>query len=807
MLYGSRVLSKGDIVEERYVVERELGRGGMSILYVVKAVGSDDKLVLKLPKHDVKHKYDLYCDSIRQEANVMAMLDHPQIVKFVEYIHKSNGLVMNYVEGKSLAEVYDCCKATNEEALDILKRLCDVISYMHGEGIIHRDICPKNILLGPNKVPILIDFGTAYNVHHDELVTANVSHGSYTPPELSQNGGHNNHNNNSRFPPPPPGHSNNNHNFPPPPPPGKVMARTKPTKANDIFSLGATLYFLLSSSSPPFLANDKDYLSLRRASIFSNLIQGSTQRHPQLRFRLRDVEVTLSGIEDIIRFKPLIKVINSQDPSVKPGTVFFLEKSKNRIGKSPQNDVYLPAKYVSSPKHAEIMNAAGSGDWVITDCDSHNGTFLNKARVISGKFKKLQDGDDIWLVYNPDKPREPYIHLEFISDKNKIQEFYEEINDLEITTSWDWNGNQLDLRSTVKNNSDLPWKNIVVDYVGAGELFTCDKDLNLKYDLMPGQERYHERKMTLKDAGSGGDFTVPMKVRVGGRLVRDEDLYFRYGESFRPSSGGLDAEVDRTIDGDKINVQLKLNNVSPYTHNRVSITLDIPEGLELLQPDSRVRDIPYLGSNESQAITFIMKAKRAMKAKIHFDISYHDHMGKKRRINAPVVDTGNIMPLIEPLEMREHEFMMSIKTLPRASRQIMYSDITIEKARSRLSDACSNLHCVGKYEDVNSFQLLYAGKPTKSPLSFLMLCGGWRKEDGTIEFRFDGYSIDPDIAEKFLQGQFESIDRAIRLEKAMLVTQVTYNVDIKDSVIYKSNIGEGGGDINLQDGVAFNTNK
>ena len=124
-----------------------------------------------------------------------------------------------------------------------------------------------------------------------------------------------------------------------------------------------------------------------------------------------------------------------------------------------------------------------------------------------------------------------------------------------------------------------------------------------------------------------------------------------------------------------------------------------------------------------------------------------------------------------------------------------------------MSEACQNLYMVGKYGDENSFQFLYAGRSASKDSEFLLLCGAWKKEDDIIEFRFDGYCANPDHVESFLQDQFESVDRAIRLEKAMLVTEVTYNVDIKDSVIFKSNIGDGGGDINLSDGVAFNTNK
>lgn len=759
-------------MEDKYRVEKELGRGGMSILYLVTSLESDEKVVLKQPKHDIPARHELYCESIRHEANILSRLDHPQIVKYVDFIHKYNILIMSYVEGKSLSELYDCKKATREDSLDIMRRLCDVVSYLHDQGIVHRDICPNNIILGPNKMPILLDFGTGYDMKQDNSVTKSVFHGSYSPPELARRDGAGDH--------------------------GASI---------DVFSLGATLYYLLSNSSPPSLTSGTESLSLRGEDIFGNLIHGCTQRNPHLRFTVRDIRITLDGIEDIIRYKPFLKVIKSHDADLMDGTIFFLEKARNRIGKSPDNDVHIPAKFMTD-KHTEIINIGGGANWLIKDCGSQNGTFRNSKKVEPNERVKLDHGDRIWLVYNPKGTKEPYIQMEFVSDKNRILECYREINDLDISTSWDWDHDTLKLRTTVKNNSRLPWKAIEVDYTGSLKMFTCPKSLELDFDLAPGQERYKERELELIEKGIGGDFTLPMKVRVGGRLVRDEDIYFRYGEGFQPSTG-LEIQADRTLDGERINIMLRLKNTSPYIYNRVCVGLDMPDGLELLQPDARMRDIPYLGSNEEQAVTFTMKAKRSMRATIHFNITYHDHLGKMRHASAPEIDTGEIMPLIEPLEMMEGKFMDLIKSksLAQSSRQTMYKAITIQKAKSRMSEACQNLYMVGQYGDENSFQFLYAGKSASKRSEFLLLCGAWKKEDDTIEFRFDGYCANPDHVESFLQEHFESVDRAIRLEKAMLVTEVTYNVDIKDSVIYKSNIGDGGSDINLTDGVAFNTNK
>ena len=104
--------------------------------------------------------------------------------------------------------------------------------------------------------------------------------------------------------------------------------------------------------------------------------------------------MTLDGIEDIIRYKPYLRVTKSHDPNLLDGTILFLEETKNRLGKSPENNLHIQAKFIS-PKHAEIINIGGGADWLIKDCGSSNGTFINSQKIAPNERKELNHGDRI----------------------------------------------------------------------------------------------------------------------------------------------------------------------------------------------------------------------------------------------------------------------------------------------------------------------------------------------------------------------------------------------------------------------------
>jgi serine/threonine protein kinase len=761
----SRIFSKGEILEDRYKIEKELSRGGMSIVYVSTDLETGKFVVLKQPKPDSETKQTLYCDSIRYEANILSRLNHPNIVKYIDFLHKPSILVEEYIEGASLSELYCGECASEKDALNIAIKLCEVLSYLHEQGVVHRDICPRNILIDTKGIPHVIDFGTAYDLKQNTCVAANVQHGPYSCPEMAEK---------------------------------MITVDPHIIHAADTFSFGATLYALLSTSSPPPLTDGKNSLNLRSDNLFKNVVVRLTNKDPYLRDHLDNVLQLLRDIEDNIRYKPMLKIVKSNDPNLKTGTLYFLDKNTSKIGFTPQCEINLPVRFITSV-HAEIHNKGT--DWFISDSNSQNGTFLNETKLIPRDRLLLHDSDKIWLVYNPEKPKEPYIQIEFIRDRKRIEGYYKEINDLDIKTSWDWDGNSIKMNISVQNNSKHQWNNILVDFSSLKDYFKTDEDLLFSFNLEPEKERYYRKTLELADSSMGGDFMFPMRVQIGGRTIREENIHVRYGENFKPSTG-LNVAAEKRLDGEKLHVQLKLHNVSPYTYNRVCVGLNIPDDLELIDPETTMCTIPVLASNEEFPIHYVLKPRRKMKTTIHFELSYMDHLGKKQKVDVRGIDSGEILPLIEPLEMSENLFLEEISKLYRTSRQTMYKDVTLSKAKKKIYDVCGNLFKVSEHRENDNFQILYSGKPAKSKSKILFSCGAWEKEADLVEFRFDAYTEDMELADEFLQEQFGSIDRAFRVDKALQVTQVTYNTTIKDSVVFKSKLT---GEKNVEDSLAYKT--
>ncbi len=747
----SRIFSEGEVIEGRYRIDGMLARGGMSILYRATFLENGKPVVIKQPKPDVDSRFDLYCNSIRHEANILSRLNHPQIVGYLDFIHKSDLLVMEFVEGSSLAELYECKKASVEDALALTKKLADALAYLHGAGMVHRDICPRNIIVDSRKVPHILDFGTAFDKNLDTCVTSRVFHGPYTSPELAL---------------------------------GNANLSYSDLEACDIFSLGATLYYVLATSAPPILSRDTPCLSLRGGHTFDRLIALTTQTDPGQRMALCDLDDELGKIERLVRYKPVLRVVSSQEPSLKSGTLFFLDKARSKIGSSPLNDVHISSRFLT-PIHAEITNQGN--DWFLHDCNSTNRTFLNHAQVMPNDRKPLSDGDAIWLVYDPNKPKKPYIEMEFIQDKRRIEELYNELNNLDIQTSWDWDGQDLVLRTIARNDSKMPWKGIHVDYASMMEIFVTDRSTKLNFNLEPGIEQYQEIPMKLADGSRGGEFIYPMRMLVAGRLIREENIHIRYGQGFKPSTG-LKIDAAKKGDAGRITVNMKIHNTSPYTYTRLCVGMNIPDGIELIHPDSLMRTIPTIGSNEEHIITYVMKPKRKMRTAIHFDVSYLDHMGRKKQADVEGIDTGEILPSMEPLDMEENQFISDWERLSAASRQTMYKDLSLQKARNLVSQACDNLFRVGESRDEGQFKLYFSGKPcTGRSGCFLMSCMAAESGDN-LEIALEARSNDPEEADQFLQDQFDSINRAFRMDKAIMITQVTNVITIKDSMIYKSDI-------------------
>jgi serine/threonine-protein kinase len=150
-----------DALGGRYTIERELGRGGMSIVYLAHDHRNERRVALKVLRPDLAHS--LGPERFLREIKVAAGLTHPHILPLFDS-GIADGLLfytMPYVEGETLRHrLIRRKRLPVAEAVVIARDVADALAYAHTQNIVHRDIKPENILLEAGH-PVVSDFGIA----------------------------------------------------------------------------------------------------------------------------------------------------------------------------------------------------------------------------------------------------------------------------------------------------------------------------------------------------------------------------------------------------------------------------------------------------------------------------------------------------------------------------------------------------------------------------------------------------------------------------------------------------------------------
>ncbi len=229
-------LRSGDVLKERYEIQRIIGQGGMGNVYLTNDTRLKGRLcAVKEVLHDPNMSDDSQAqarEQFQREATVLARLDHPNLPKVSDYFSEDERdyLVMDFVPGKDLSAIMTEARIKNqflkeEDVLAWVEQIIDALGYLHKQEppIVHRDIKPSNLKLTPDGVIKLVDFGLV-KILASEDITITVVQGRgtalYTP--LEQYGGD-------------AGHTDGR---------------------SDIYALGATMYHLLTNH-PPEEARDR----------------------------------------------------------------------------------------------------------------------------------------------------------------------------------------------------------------------------------------------------------------------------------------------------------------------------------------------------------------------------------------------------------------------------------------------------------------------------------------------------------------------------------------------------------------------
>ena len=275
----------------KYKIERILGQGGFGITYLATQVMLDRKVCIKefffkeycerdettshvsLGTQNSQEIVERFMTKFLKEARTISQLEHPNIIKIFDIFKENNTAyyVMEYIEGESLSDKVNHYGSLSEsEAKDYINQVASALEYIHQRSINHLDVKPANIMVrrADNKA-ILIDFGLSkqYDAQGGQTSTTpvGISHG-YAPMEQYKQGGV------STFSP-----------------------------QTDIYSLGATLYKLVTGNTPPQAMDILDEGLPELPSHLSQSVVKVIKKSMQARKldRYNNIEEFLRGLDDV----------------------------------------------------------------------------------------------------------------------------------------------------------------------------------------------------------------------------------------------------------------------------------------------------------------------------------------------------------------------------------------------------------------------------------------------------------------------------------------------------------------------------
>lgn len=292
----------GNILDERWIIEDKIGEGGMGAVYRAQQVSVDRKVAIKtmhskLAEGEGKN----YLERFLSEANLASKINHPHLVSIHDFGQTPNGLlyiVMEYLDGLSLADVLRQTQLNLYQALTIAIQLCQALSAAHQSKVVHRDLKPENIFLlqmPDNDIFIkVLDFGIAKNLDTQERMTQ-TGQVFGTPEYMS---------------------------------PEQCRGSSKIDQRSDLYALGCILYELIGGH-PPFQGE----------SMLKVLFKHVSDDYPPL---IAKDELT-HGHEDLIA---LIDELLQKKPKDRPTSANQVRKRLERLLQHPNTKhIVLPAWY------------------------------------------------------------------------------------------------------------------------------------------------------------------------------------------------------------------------------------------------------------------------------------------------------------------------------------------------------------------------------------------------------------------------------------------------------------------------------
>lgn len=377
----------------KYKITRLIGEGGMASVYEAEHEMLGTKVAIKVLNPILSANTQIK-ERFRNEAKLMASLDHPHITKVIDFDEQPQQLsiIMEFLNGEDLSERIKRTGALNDkEVLDIFSQTFSAFQYAHEKGIVHRDIKPSNIFILKNGHVKILDFGIAKLFGQgNELTQTGTQMG--TPIYMS---------------------------------PEQVKTDKSIDHRSDIYSLGVTMFYAINGK--PLYNSDTDsqfdiftkivnepILVTSLQSKFKGLVEKACQKNRELRYQscaeyhqaLSTAEANDQGSMD--------KTILVQDREER-------EKSENKVISTPHENV-AQAKETSSATNPSPISPAKNaksnryflGAAIVVFIGIGLGVYFNKKgggstgegswkdTVITVAADSIHIGNQIWMTKNLD---------------------------------------------------------------------------------------------------------------------------------------------------------------------------------------------------------------------------------------------------------------------------------------------------------------------------------------------------------------------------------------------------------------------
>ena len=215
---------EGTVLDGKYEIWKEVGRGGMSIVYLARDNRLNKQWAVKEMKNDGSKSTQTLLKGLEREANILKNVDHPVLPRIVDIINQEGTIyvVMDFIEGTTISDRLKKEGAQPQElVVEWGLQLASALDYLHNMNppVIYRDMKPSNVMIKPEGGVKLIDFGTAkeYVIENNADTTALGTRGYAAPEQFGDAQGRGIYNTDAR---------------------------------TDIYNLGATLYHIVTGMNP-----------------------------------------------------------------------------------------------------------------------------------------------------------------------------------------------------------------------------------------------------------------------------------------------------------------------------------------------------------------------------------------------------------------------------------------------------------------------------------------------------------------------------------------------------------------------------